>query len=60
MQNYCKGSRNKNEDSILMFRSGPCRLAVADGVGGFEGVKSLLDCRQYSEVEVQPGPSMKG
>jgi protein phosphatase len=34
----CKGSRNKNEDSILMFRVGSLVvLAVADGVGGFEG-----------------------
>lgn len=34
----CKGSRSKNEDSILMFTVGSLVvLAVADGVGGFEG-----------------------
>jgi serine/threonine protein phosphatase PrpC len=34
----CKGSRSNNEDSILMFRVGSLVvLAVADGVGGYEG-----------------------
>ncbi len=34
----CKGSRSKNEDCILMFRTGSLVvLAVADGVGGIEG-----------------------
>ncbi len=34
----CKGTRSNNEDSILMFRAGSLVvLAVADGVGGFEG-----------------------
>ncbi len=34
----CKGTRSNNEDRILMFRAGSLVvLAVADGVGGFEG-----------------------